>query len=335
MPVHKKDFFIGLIFVFALAWLSQLVITIPVFTHTGLSSLIVAILLGMFIGNTWTVPAAWVHGVQFSAKRILRLAIILYGFRISFTELINVGGNAFLIAFLMVAIILSLGYFIGKKIIKLDGELSLLISIGAAICGAAAVLAVEDILKSQAHKTSVAIATVVIFGTLSMFIYPFLQHHGWLLLSANQYGIFAGASIHEVAQVVVAGSNIDDTTGQIAVVVKMMRVILLVPALILLAFLNKKYNVSEHEKKIKIVIPWFALGFLLVIGLHSFLITNTDFVASINQLDTFLLTMAMGAIGLETKWVKIKHVGMKPFYLASALFVCLFVSALTLVRYII
>lgn len=331
MHFFKRDFIMGFSFVFLIALFSQMLLSVPLFTHSGISSLIIAILVGMLIGNTCTLPSPWIHGIQFAAKRILRLAIILYGFRISVQELMNVGANALVISTLMVTIILSLGFFIGKKIIKLDGELSLLISAGAAICGAAAVLAVEDILKSQAHKTSVAIATVVIFGTLSMFIYPLLQQHGWLFDSAKQFGIFAGASIHEVAQVVVAGSNIDDLTSQIAVVVKMMRVILLVPVLLLLSFLNKKYNVSGHNKKMNIVIPWFALGFLLVIGLHSFFSINPSIVSWVNQFDTFLLTIAMGAIGLETKWAKIRHVGMKPFYLATILCICLCATSYLLV----
>ncbi len=330
MPVQRYNFS-GLSFVFVLALFSQLIISIPLLAHAGISALIISIILGIIVGNIWNIPCAWIHGIQFSAKRILRLAIILYGFRISFQELINVGGSAFLISCCMVTIILTIGYLIGKKILKLDAELSLLISIGSAICGAAAVLALEDILKSQAHKTSVAIATVVIFGTLSMFIYPLLQHAGWLPFSFSQFGIFSGASIHEVAQVVVAGSNISETTGQIAVVVKMMRVILLVPVLLLFSYLNKKYNVSEHNKKMKLVIPWFAFGFLLVIGIHSFLIKNHAVVFYINQLDTFLLTMAMGAIGLETKWEKIKHVGIKPFYFAGLLCLCLFTTAFILV----
>lgn len=331
MLLQKRDFLIGITFVFLLALLSQLIVTLPMFAHAGISSLILAILLGILIGNAWTLPSSWVHGVQFAAKRILRLAIILYGFRISVQELLHVGADAFLIAIIMVIIIFTIGYVLGKKILRLDGELSLLISAGAAICGAAAVLAMEDILKSQAHKTSVAIATVVIFGTLSMFLYPLLQQHGWLFASPEQFGIFAGASIHEVAQVVVAGSNINDATAQVAVVVKMMRVILLVPTLLLFTYLNKRFNVSEHHKKTSIVIPWFALGFLLVIILHSFVFTNSMLVSSINQIDGFLLTMAMGAIGLETKWAKIKHVGMKPFYLATLLFFCLFGSAFLLV----
>lgn len=334
MHAKKIDFCIGVLFVFGLALLSQWIIMLPFLAHAGISSLIIAIILGMLIGNAWTLPSNWLHGIQFAAKRILRLAIILYGFRISIQELMAAGSSAFVIACIMVATILILGFFIGRKLIKLDTELSLLISIGAAVCGAAAVLALEDILKSQAHKTSVAIATVVIFGTLSMFIYPVLQQNGWLHFTPEQFGIFAGASIHEVAQVVVAGANINETTAQMAVIVKMMRVILLVPLLLILSWLNNRYNLANKQHKLKIVVPWFALGFLLTIGIHSWFLTNATLVQSINQVDTFLLTMAMGAIGLETKWVKIKHVGMKPFYLASLLFLCLFAIAKVCVMWV-
>jgi len=330
MSIYSLDFIKGLSFVVMLAFACELIALLPIIADTGISSLIIAILLGIVISNTYPLPTTWLHGIQFASKRILRLAIILYGFRISIQELLAAGSTALIISILMVSIILLLSYLIGKKIIKLDTELSLLIGIGSAVCGAAAVLALEDILKSQAHKTSVAIATVVIFGTLSMFLYPLLQQSEWLGFSSNQYGIFVGASIHEVAQVV-AAANIDNTTSQTAVIVKMMRVILLVPLLFILAWINKRYRVSSEHKKVSIVIPWFAFGFLLMIVLHSLFLNHAALINAINQFDTFLLTISMGAIGLETKWAKIKHVGMKPFYLGAILCVCLFISAYLLV----
>jgi len=181
-------------------------------------------------------------------------------------------------------------------------------------------LAVEDILKSEPYKATVAIGTVVLFGTLSMFLYPILQQHGVLGLTDNQYGLFIGASVHEVAQVVVAGNNISAQAGDVAVIVKMTRVLLLVPVLIGLAFFAGRFLKKEKGKiKDQIKIPWFAVGFLAMIGFNSLHLLPVSIVNWINQIDIFLLTMAMAAIGIETNLGKIKKVGLKPIYLSVVL----------------
>lgn len=315
---HYPNTLNGITFTAILAVISYLIANTPWMQHSGISSLVIAILLGIIIGNIWQHPAALTPGIQFSAKRILRAAIVLYGFRVSFQEIASVGIEALLIDTIVVASTLGFGYYLGRKLLKLDRDLSILLSIGAAICGAAAVLAAEDILKSEPYKTAVAVGAVVLFGTISMFLYPFLQNHDVFGFTSMQFGIFAGASIHEVAQALVAGMNINNETGQIAVIVKMIRVLLLVPTLIFLSILISRSN--SGTKKSKIIIPWFAIGFAAVIGFNSLHLLPVTLVNLINQFDIILLTMAMGAIGLETKLSKIKKVGIKPLYLALALF---------------
>ena len=322
----------GLLFVALLATVSYFVVYIPWMAKTGISSLVVAIVLGMFIGNIWHLPHSYTPGIQYAAKQLLRLSIILYGFRISFQQMVALGMEAFVLDCLVVTLTLIVGYFVGRKLLKLDHELSLLISAGAAICGAAAVLAVESIIKSEPYKATVAIGTVVLFGTTSMFLYPFLQHAGGLGLTNSQFGLFAGASIHEVAQALVAGNNINPEVGQVAVIVKMIRVLLLVPVLFLFSMLNNRFS-SQHKKS-KLIIPWFAVFFVVMIGFHSLSLFPQSIVNYINQLDIFLLTMAMGAIGIETKWNKIKTVGLKPLYLAIILFIWLAISVDGMVRFI-
>lgn len=292
--------------------------------------MVIAIILGMLTGNIIHLPASLTPGVQFAAKRLLRTAIVLYGFRVSLQEIAAVGMHALLIDVAIVFLTLLVGYQIGKRILKLDSELSLLISAGAAICGAAAVLAVEDVIKSEPYKATVAIGTVVLFGTLSMFLYPAMQHAGLFGFTDAQFGIFAGASVHEVAQALVAGTNISPEIGKTAVVVKMIRVLLLVPVLLLLSAWNPIKSSAGHKKKI--MVPWFAVGFLLVIIFHSMHIVPESIVTNINQFDMILLAMAMGAIGLETKFSKIKKVGWSPLYLAAIIFFWLMSAATLLVK---
>lgn len=328
----------GILFVATFALISFYITAIPGVAKFGINPLLIAIILGIFYSNTLRTflpaPHHWTSGIQFSAKKILRLAIIFYGFRISFQQIALIGMPGLLLDIFAVAGTLIMGGVIGKKLLKLDSHLSLLIGVGAAICGAAAVLAVEDVLKSEPYKTSVAIGTVVLFGTLSMFIYPLLQHAGILGLTENQYGLFIGASVHEVAQVVVAGNDFSIQAGNIAVIVKMTRVLLLIPTLLLLSWVESR-NQPTDNKKLAVIIPWFALGFAAVVAFNSLHLLPTITVSFINQMDIFLLTMAMAAIGLETHFSKIKKVGLKPLYLAVALTLWLLITVWVWVKYFI
>ncbi len=323
----------GILFVALFAFSSLYLSSLPFLMEYGISSLMIAIILGIFYGNTLhhRLPKEWAPGIRFCSKQLLRLAIILYGFRVSFQQIMMVGLQGLLLDIFIVSSTLTLGTWLGKKVFKLDRDLSLLVSSGSAICGAAAVLAVEDVIKSEAYKATIAIATVVLFGTLSMFLFPLLQHGNIFGFNDTQYGLFAGASIHEVAQVVVAGANVSQEAAVIAVIVKMTRVLLLVPVLLVVSMIARPV-IQSVSKKSRLVIPWFALLFLVVIGIHSLNVVPVAVVDIMNKVDVLLLTMAMGAIGMETNLKKIKEVGMKPFYLATTLFLWLIGSAYAIVN---
>jgi len=324
----------GVLFIALFALSSTYLAEIPWIMKTGINSLIIAIVLGITYGNTLRhkMPIEWSPGIQFSAKQLLRLAIVLYGFRISFQQIASIGITGLILDILVVSLTLVLGTFIGVKLFKLDRHLALLISAGSAICGAAAVLAVESVLKSEPYKATVAIGTVVLFGTIAMFLYPFLQHLGILGFNDSQFGLFAGASIHEVAQTLVAGNNVSAQAGNIAVIVKMTRVLLLVPVLLLLSFYEKQRGVN-HSNNIKTSIPWFAILFVITIGFNSLNLLPTITINIINKLDIFLLTMAMAAIGIETNLAKLKKVGLKPVYFAIVLFLWLIGGVYFLIKY--
>lgn len=331
MNLKTKNWFAfcGFLLVVMLALASEMLVHFSFLEKMGINALIVAVIGGLMVGNLVSYPAHFTPGIQFAAKRILRLAIMLYGFRISFQEIISVGWRVSVLDIAIVSSTIFIGCWMGHKILKLDRGIAFLISAGSAICGAAAVLAIENVLQSEPYKAIVAIATVVIFSTLAMFLYPFLYQADLLGLTQYQFGIFAGASIHEVAQVVVAGERISSNTAEIAVIVKMIRVLLLIPVLLILTFVgkDKKNNLTFSSH-----IPWFALGFLIVIGIHSLGFIPFPWVQQINKITILLLAIAMGAIGMETKFSRLKHMGMKGFYLASILFGWLFVSSWVMIK---
>jgi len=285
--------------------------------HLGLSALTLAIVLGMAVGNT--VFPAIAHragaGVDFSKNLLLRAGIILFGFRITFQQIAEVGWSGVLVAAVMVAATFSLALFLGTRLFKLDRQTSMLIGAGSAICGAAAVMAAEPVVRGQAHKVAVAVATVVVFGTLGMFIYPLLYPH--LGLSEQAFGIYAGSTIHEVAQVVAAGKAVGDAAASTAVIEKMMRVMMLAPFLLLL---SGAMSSGRRDGGRRVVIPWFAVCFVLASAVNSLQWLAPALVQAILHVDTVLLAMAMAALGLRTHAGAIRQAGARPLLLAALLF---------------
>jgi len=325
----------GILFVALFSTSATYLANFPFLKNLGISPLIVGILLGMIYANTLRnkLPNEWVPGIQFSMKIILRAAIIFYGFRVTFQNIEQVGIPGIITSASVVTLTFIIGYFVGTKILKLDEDTTMLVSAGSSICGAAAVLATEPVVKGEPYKSAVAVGTVVIFGTTAMFLYPYLFKAGLIPLDAKDMGIYIGGTIHEVAHVVTAGNSIADETAKYAVIVKMIRVMMIAPFLLVLGYwLSKKRGIQEG-KKTTITIPWFAVFFIVVAGFNSLDMLPHNLVSSINKIDTFALTMAMTAMGMETNVGKFKNVGLKPIYLALILFLWLIFGGFYIVKF--
>ncbi|WP_449432520.1 YeiH family protein [Pseudomonas putida] len=302
----------GVLFValFALA-VSQLA-ALPAIANLGISPLIVGIVAGALYGNVLRqgVPESWAAGINFSARRLLRIAVAFFGLRISLQEIAEVGWSGLTISLLIVVSTLLIGLWCGMKLLKLDRDTALLTAAGSAICGAAAVLAFESALRSAPHKSAMAVGSVVLFGTLSMFLYPLAIHAGWLPLDTVGAGLFLGGTVHEVAQVVGAASNISPEATHIATIVKMTRVMLLVPVLLVVGvWINRSRLPGQAQGKGSVAIPWFALGFLALVLVNSLQVLPQGLTQTVNSLDTFALTMAMTALGMETRYSQIRQAG--------------------------
>ncbi len=332
--ISKVPLLHGILFVALFSCSAFYISETSIMKYLSFSPLIIGIILGMLYGNTLkkNMPQEWQPGIKFSSKKLLRLAIILYGFRLTFQNIVNVGMNAIVIDLIIIVGTLSIGLLLGK-LLKMDGEITLLTSTGSAICGAAAVLGMESVLNNKAHKTAIAVSTVVIFGTISMFLYPMMFRSGMLHLTPEQWGLYTGSTVHEVAHVVGASNPMGETIAGSAIIVKMIRVIFLAPVLLFFGFIvAKRKNKGSDAVSSKISIPWFAFGFLAVIGLNSFNLFPPSVIAVINYIDTFLLTMAMTALGMETHFRQFKEAGFKPFLLAGILFLWLVVGGYFVVK---
>ncbi len=331
----------GILFMALFACASFFIGQAPFMKAISFSPLIIGIILGMIYANSLRnhLPETWGPGIQYCSKRVLRLGIILYGFRLTFQNVVEVGLAGITVDCIIVAVTILGGVLVGKWM-KMDRDIALLTSIGSGICGAAAVLGAEATLHTKAYKTAVAVATVVIFGTLSMFLYPMGYRAGIIDLTQEQMGIFSGSTLHEVAHAVGAGNAMGGEIADISIIVKMIRVMLLVPVLLILGWwvaarLRKHPEAAEEYTKTKVQIPWFAVGFLVVIGFNSLDLLPGAVVGWINEFDTFLLTMAMAALGAETSFDKFKKAGAKPFLLAGILYIWLIFGGYLLSKYLV
>jgi uncharacterized integral membrane protein (TIGR00698 family) len=325
MQQYIQGIFLSALLAICALWLVKL------FPALNISPLIIGVLLGLVIGNLFGKPlhSRTQKGLNICTKQILRLGVILYGFRITVDGLFAIGWQGLGLSLFVTISTLFLGCYLGQKLLKLDKQTAFLTSIGAAICGAAAVLAAEAVSRAKPHQAAIAVATVVLFGTLAMLLYPVLYHAGLLLLSPWQYGFYTGGSIHEVAQVLAAGEAAGSASAEIAVIVKMTRVLLLAPILILAGIYFNK--ISTDSSRLPIYIPWFVLGFIICIGINSAKIVSLAHTELIQWLDLFLLTVAMCALGLNTQFRALATLGLKPFYLGGILWLWLMSATFVIV----
>jgi len=305
----------------------------------GMSALTVAILLGIIIANTvYTRLAGTVgSGVNFSKQTLLRAGVILYGLRLTLQDIGHVGIAGVLIDAVVLTSTFALAYLLGTRFFGLDRTTAILIGAGSAVCGAAAVMATEPIVRARAEQVAVAVSCVVVFGTLAIFLYPMLYslntHWQWIPASPRAFGIYAGSTIHEVAQVFAAGRSVSVATADTAVVTKMVRVMMLAPLLIALsAWMTRRAGRTHAEvkesaaasgAKHQLRIPWFAFGFIGMVLFNSSELLPQSVRIALVDVDTFILAMAMAALGLTTHVSAVRKAGIKPLLLGGVLFVWL------------
>ena len=308
----------------------------------GISALTAAIVLGIVVGNTLysRIAASSSSGVTFSKQTLLRTGVILYGLRLTLHDIGQVGFAGVLIDALVLVSTFVLAQVLGRRLLGLDRTTSILIGAGSAICGAAAVMATGPVVRAKPEQVTVAVSTVVVFGTLAIFLYPALYRLNllWLLLPPGRsaFGIYAGSTIHEVAQVFAAGRSVSMETANTAVITKLVRVMMLAPFLIGLSVWLARGATQTHTAKQTAVaaelatrtlpIPWFAFGFIGIVMFNSLSLLPQRVVSAAIDLDTLLLAMAMAALGLSTHVRALRQAGIKPLLLGSLLFAWLIIG---------
>jgi uncharacterized integral membrane protein (TIGR00698 family) len=281
-----------------------------------LSPLILAIVLGAGLNNLVGTPAWAKPGAAFSMRRILRLGIILLGLQLTAAQVARVGfGGVAIIAATLAATFVFTKQF--AKLIGVDAKLAELIAAGTSICGASAVIATNTVTRASDEDAAYAVACVTVFGSLAMVLYPLLP--GLLHLAPRVYGLWAGASIHEIAQVVAAGDQVGPQAKEFATVAKLTRVMMLAPLVLGLgALAARRAKASGEGNTAKPPLPWFVLGFIALVAANSLWPVPTAALPAVKDATTFLLAMALAAMGLDTSFKKLWAKGLAPAALGAA-----------------
>lgn len=289
-----------------------------------LSPLIVAIALGILLRNSIGVSPIFHAGTRFCLKRILKLAIVLMGLRLSLAELQTVGITGLVLVSITLLSTFSFTIWLGRSL-HINQRLVWLIAAGTSICGASAVVATNAVIEGSDEDMVYAVTLVTALGTAAMLLYPLLATP--LQLSPEAFGLWCGTSIHEVAQVVAAAFQNSPVSGEFATISKLSRVLFLLPVMVILGSFSAASQ-GNTRRMSKLPIPWFVLLFVLLVMLNSLSLFSEDFKAIVLQLNQVLLAISLTAMGLETDLTKLKQTGFKPFYLAALSW--LFLSGLSL-----
>jgi uncharacterized membrane protein YadS len=273
-----------------------------------LSPMILAIFMGITFHNLVRTPAWAKAGVVFSLRRILRLAIILLGLQLTAQQVVAVGGA-------------------GLTVIGVDAKLTQLIAAGTSICGASAVIATNTVTDGSDEDVAYAVACVTVFGSIAMFSYPLLV--GMLHLNPHSYGLWAGSSIHEIAQVVAAAYQDGSQAGDFGTIAKLTRVMMLAPVVLSLGLLVRSRGGRANAK---VPMPWFVIGFIALIVVNSLVTIPAGIKAPMGMATTFGLSMALAAMGLETDIRKLRAEGLRPLLLGLIAFFFISGFSLLLIR---
>ncbi len=268
---------------------------------------LVAMLFGLLLGNVFGYPEALRPGLDFTKRYLLRLAVVLVGFRVTVRLLADLGVVPIAIAALELALVLVAVHWVARRVFRLDRELALLVAAGSAICGAAAILSVAALTRARAQQVGMSVTLITLFGTVALLVYPVAFLDGWLpQLDDEQYGVFVGASIYELAQVYGASYAVSEVALNTATLVKLTKVLMLVPLLLVLGYVRRR------GEQVPVPFPWFIVAFVGVMLVNSAVTLHPLVRYQILQLDLFLFLMVMVALGLDTRISRLREEGGAP-----------------------
>lgn len=289
-----------------------------------IGSPVLGILFGMVLAF-WKRPDVFDDGVKYTSKKLLQYSIILLGFDMNLFNVFKVGSQTLvLLVFTLTATFITA--YIAGKLLKVDGKIQTLIGVGTCICGGSAIAAAAPVIHADDEEIAHSISTIFLFNVIAAFLFPFLGHV--MGMSDYSFGLWAGTAVNDTSSVVAAGYTFSNAAGNLAVIVKLTRTLMIIPVTLVLAFYTSRKSTGKDESAYSIVkiFPWFVLGFVAATVVNTFVPMPGGVDSFLAQAGKFVIVMAMASIGLNTNVVKLVKSGAKPILLG---FICWVVLSLT------
>ena len=288
------------------AVIGVLALIIGAYTPSSLNSVILALFFGIILGNLVNLPGNVASGVTFTSGKLLELSIIFLAFSINYSHIAALGAGSFAIVAVVLFTIVVLSFFLARKF-KCPGSTGWLVGFGTAICGSSAIAALSPSVTKEKEDVAIAMAVVNLFGTIGMIVLPFvLVEFG---LDTAQTGLLIGGSLHSVGNVAGAGYSMSPEVGEAALTIKLARVALLTPGLILFNYLVNRETVSSWKEHFRL--PWYLIGFIMITVFVSFVAIPEPVLKGMDTIGKVVLTIAMAAIGMKVSFVKLIQSGKK------------------------
>ena len=294
------------------------------------SALLLVILLGMAWKSLLPEPAAVLPGLRLAQRPILRWAVAGLGFRLSIGELWRIGAPALGVVVLATGIALAFGWWVARRL-GVPEKLGILLGVGSSICGASAVVAADCVVQGERRDAAVALGIITLLGTLGIVVYPLLGHA--LGMPEFLYGVWTGASLHEMAQVVAAGFGMSDEAARVATVVKLARISLLAPVVLYLGWSLRHRHVAAGKAHVAPV-PWFLVLFVIFAGVNSLGIVPARWLDLVRRADLWLLCVGMAGVGLQTGFSDLRSAGARAIVAGGLQWLVLAVVSYALARWL-
>jgi uncharacterized integral membrane protein (TIGR00698 family) len=287
---------------------------------------LIAVVIGLAVGNLLHLPARLESGLRFAFGTLLKTAIVLLGASLSLAEVGRVGGRVVFQIVALMALALALGHLLGRWL-GVPPRVASLIGVGTAVCGNTAISAVAPVIRARDEEVSFAIATNTLFGTVAVLAYPVIGH--LLGLSNGVFGVWAGTAVNDTSQVVAAGFAYSEAAGQMATTVKLTRNALMGLVILFMGWLYREPGVNGGAaspwRRLVDSFPVFVLGFLALSALRTLgafevfsQALGVDLLAALLVAAKLLILVALAAVGLSTRFTELRKIGFKPLYVGLA-----------------
>lgn len=287
---------------------------------------VLGILFGMILAF-WKRPSWFESGISYTSKKLLQYSIVLLGFDMNLFNVFKVGSQTFILMLFTLTAAFCTAFFVGRAL-KVDRNTNILIGVGTAICGGSAIAATAPVINADDEEVARSISTIFLFNVIAAFLFPFLGH--LLNMSDYNFGLWAGTAVNDTSSVVAAGYTFSDASGNLAVIVKLTRTLMIIPVTLVLSLYNSCRKTQENKANYKFskIFPWFVLGFIAASIIRTFFPIPPEAASLLVQAGKFMIVMAMAAIGLNTNIVKLIKNGWKPILLGLTCWAVLAVTSL-------